>query len=619
MTINIGKYQSGGGLPPFVSYTPVTVNNARQSIGEEYGTSGVKNSSSDDTKGEITNKDLLSMLKDIDGLPSDMEALYKRLNVFYRDQELGLVDTKSLSTQYLRAIQQIKTAKYNKEVFDTAYKELEKNGGLNEVAISSTGKLIGINSSGNLKQLSLDEAQNTNEYQIMTNAELLQYRAEDPSKAGMNDMLKFASNGIGMEQVNKLIGEIVGKLGTTEVSKEGVLSKEGQTLKGLQVLQQAYAQEDSQGLGVDGLYKSKILTKSQAEQAQKALYNVFMMLPQNAKTLLLIKGGGEEGAQSIVNSIISAGRSDTYESSFTPMTDSEGKKLNSNGGVDTSKVELNTAMQFIQGLGYNESFVINDGSVNGIALPSSTLGINKKDGTPLGTGSTLQEISSSQFGPVLDFQNATMDGYKLSDGAGMRVLTDGQAHSVDLPLDMEAYAKNQIKPDLNVGKKIEQVEQYIRENHITDYQQINKLYQDKGIPAKYKADGTLDPTHWGRFAAINATALNSAFKEDVTFSNLEEVDDENESNQYLEQLRKANNWNEKDFEFDKKSWADKLFGGNDYDAFYRGVVYIPIKANAFNALGGTGTSLSPIETQSIEALEQQKQRIQNYRNPGSFK
>jgi hypothetical protein len=58
-------------LPPLVSYTPVTVTGGQTTV------SATKADDSDKT--DLTDKDLLEMLKGIDGLPSDMELITKSL------------------------------------------------------------------------------------------------------------------------------------------------------------------------------------------------------------------------------------------------------------------------------------------------------------------------------------------------------------------------------------------------------------------------------------------------------------------------------------------------------------------------------------------------------------
>ena len=70
MKLNINKLQSGGGLPPFVQSTPVTVNNATPAMAKAEDNATAK-------KEGLGDKDLLSLLKDIDGLPNDMQYVAK--------------------------------------------------------------------------------------------------------------------------------------------------------------------------------------------------------------------------------------------------------------------------------------------------------------------------------------------------------------------------------------------------------------------------------------------------------------------------------------------------------------------------------------------------------------
>jgi hypothetical protein len=60
------KYQSGGGLP-FVGFTPVFATS------EKGAPTTAKTTKTDkDDKEDLTTKDILNLLKDMDGLPSDM-------------------------------------------------------------------------------------------------------------------------------------------------------------------------------------------------------------------------------------------------------------------------------------------------------------------------------------------------------------------------------------------------------------------------------------------------------------------------------------------------------------------------------------------------------------------
>jgi hypothetical protein len=67
------KYQAGGGLP-FVNFTPIF---ATSETGTPKETKETK-----DTTDDLTTKDVLQLLKDMDGLPSDMQIIVNSLSNF---------------------------------------------------------------------------------------------------------------------------------------------------------------------------------------------------------------------------------------------------------------------------------------------------------------------------------------------------------------------------------------------------------------------------------------------------------------------------------------------------------------------------------------------------------
>mgnify|MGYP003408910825 FL=1 len=67
------KYQSGGGLP-FVNFTPIFATS-------ETGATPQTTAKSDSDE-DLTTKDILTLLKDMDGLPSDMQIIVQSLKNF---------------------------------------------------------------------------------------------------------------------------------------------------------------------------------------------------------------------------------------------------------------------------------------------------------------------------------------------------------------------------------------------------------------------------------------------------------------------------------------------------------------------------------------------------------
>ena len=121
------KFQQGGAsLAPLVSYTPVV-------YGGTQGSTGAQTTSTTSSKrgSDLTDKDLLEMLKGLDGLPSDMTVLTQALQNFYIDQQYGAINTSNIASKYISVLNQMKVANFNKKEYDEAFNIVNSNGGIN--------------------------------------------------------------------------------------------------------------------------------------------------------------------------------------------------------------------------------------------------------------------------------------------------------------------------------------------------------------------------------------------------------------------------------------------------------------------------------------------------------
>ena len=103
----IPKYQRGGGFEQFFTvYQPsVSKPSGRQSgQASEQKSSGT--SSKD--KGKLTEKDFFTMLKEVNGLPNDMNAIVSNLVATFQMSNLTGINTENLATTYLQSLMQIK-------------------------------------------------------------------------------------------------------------------------------------------------------------------------------------------------------------------------------------------------------------------------------------------------------------------------------------------------------------------------------------------------------------------------------------------------------------------------------------------------------------------------------
>ena len=213
------KMQSGGGMPPFTYYTPLGMQDTTN-VGAAEQPQAVQPSTKEEG---ITDKDLLKMVDNIDGLPSDTNEIIKNLSWLYKQDNLfskGKINSSSISSRYLQALRQIKNANFNKKEYDSALETVKANGGLNEVAITTTGNVVVQDTEGDIKQVSTDEyLNNRDKYFALKNSDLLYIRAHSDEMANKNDIFNTVRNGIGISAINKIIQGAMGKLGTMSISK----------------------------------------------------------------------------------------------------------------------------------------------------------------------------------------------------------------------------------------------------------------------------------------------------------------------------------------------------------------------------------------------------------------
>lgn len=619
--------QSGGSMPPFSVYRPVTVD---LGLSRQVETDDTTTKTKED-KGQLTNKDLMNLLGNIKGLPSDMEQIYSRLSRFFDLQDLG-ISTGDLSTQYLSAMHDLKRAEFNKQEYDKAYKTVSQNKGLNEVAIGQGGYVFVRNEKNEPKPIKIETyLQDPSKYSLYTNSNLLDYRAQNKNSAYDNTVMEIVNNGIGLEQVDKLIKQYMMSLGKDEESSSQYISKKTQQRQqALQALvEKAYNGEDIASVSVDGLYKIKSLTETQARQAQEAISYIYNQLPENAKQLLHIKSGkasDKEALNYIKNVIIGQKVGMTTSSKQTIdrnlVEDTTGNKPGAKATATKDGEDMNVATQWMLGYGNKSQFVIQDTTTDGIQTMGNDLPIVTKEGSPLGVMDSLQNISRSQFGGMLDWGSASIGGVKLNQEAMTQVLAkDGVIHSVDMPIDQGKASQGEIVPDYDAMKRKTAADKELKEQGILldspeniakNVNIINQTYQKYQLPVAYANDGQLiNNGLWRRFGVINAVAYDKAMGDEDFEDNpyLQEITNDTRIKNITSQIRSANGWDskesKKEFEFDEDNWYD----WNGHDHYYEGTVFIPVKADYFSAQAGSGEKVGPNYAMEIEA----KQQISNHK------
>lgn len=606
----IPKLQDGGFMSLFTQYTPVQSPAPSQSARGSASREERGSEREESTKGKLTEKDLFELVSKVDGLPNDTRALVSSLqNMFQMQQITGTSDVSDLASTYLSNLYQIKMASYNKKEYDKAYTEVTKNGGLNEYAITASGQVIVMDEDDNLKQISVAELlKGTSKYRPLTNSNLLYLRAYQPEYINNNQILNTVANGIGMEQVDKMIREKLSSLGTSETVRSGYSVKaDSYIAQGLNVLSQveSAAVAGQTGMTLDGMYKNKIITKDQKQQAEAALQYIYNTLPDNAKTLLSIKAGNasnpQAGAQAVILQLITSRMSQTnssettWEGTLEQVTKSgKGKSGSGSGDDGLGSDDIKTAPYYNMSrmIGGNPtSLSINKGTnyqmdVDGINYPS----IPGFDGKPIGKTSLENLLVSGLQGVVTDKNAITFGNVVLSSNDFENVMYDGTGGTMAiLPTKLSNTGRKVV--DLEALDRWEAANKQLRDmgiksiydpNHQQEIVQV--LYQNQLEKLVNVSSGSLDYSALGQFMIVDGYAVDHSSKN--TFKDSSFVTKVDETSDEIPMIERAlsTDKDQSNYKIDVDNWYD----WNGHNTVYKGSIYIPITSNQLQALTASG-------------------------------
>lgn len=597
------KYQQGGAaIPPLVNYDPVMIQPAQE-------TSTVAETKKEE-KG-LADKDILGLLKDLDGLPNDVQIATQLLQNFFIDRQYTPKEfAPSIASQYIQIVNQINRIKFDRAAYNDAYKAADKKGSLNEYAIDDRGNILCQN--GEDFQFLRPEQLEGSGYKPLTNSDVLRLRAYSPQLAYNNSLLDIVKGSTSMEVINKQIKDIISNLGSTTQSSEGY-ARSAQLISGMnQYL--AAIQQVGESATPEQLYKNKVLTKDQAQQANAALSYVYSSLPENARTLIKTrtKNGTQEEALKLVSQLIGMSTSSISEFQLDLQKSEKGDTTDPTNPF--AKLKLSPVDMLQAGYGQKDSITIQtpEGGTAGLQITTVRMPITDKEGKSQGIG-TLQDVTNSAFAGYLDFNQASMGGVNIPFEGFSNIAIDGTAlHAAYLPIDMDKYRQGEIVPDISMLERYDKAQKKIKQENITDPQEINAVYQEMGLPMLYNSNGKLMGNYM-KFGILNGTALSSAFNKDVSLADyIVETQDENEIANTLSILQKGRSEKNR-IQFEEKS---TLWPWGDYTRVYKGTIFIPINEDYFTSNAATGNFPTPAQAQLIEARQQSKQK--QYINPGTL-
>lgn len=616
----IPKMQSGGSfMSLFADYIPSQMPQPQQ----QQASSGRRSRRDDDDdekkeKGKLTEKDLFTLLKDVDGLPNEMQALVQGIQRMYTDASLfgnNDVDVSGLASMYAQNLYKLKHANFNKKEYDKAYTEVEKNQGLNEFAISSSGKMVVYDKDQKLTQVSVSEfLNNQGEYSPISNSNLLWLRAHDPQYVNNNQMFDIISNGMGISKVEELIRDRFTGLGTSEEVYSGYSARVGNEVRqGVSVIEDARELIQKTGMTLNGLYKNKTITKTQKQQAQAALQYIYQTLPENAKSILQLHSGNSDnptmGALQIIENMLTSRMDDTYsmESEYQADLNLDGSKKDNS---KESEIKENAALMFLNGRGERSTVDLIPGENTGFRINSTSMYLVNNDNKPF-EGNYLDELTSSGFGPILDIKNASIGGLKIISPDQVEV-TDKNIHLVLFPVKADGT------PDLSEGtieKKRQADEELLSKGiDVNNEQQFQNNYQL--ISETYARYEMANGNNLKYFAVLDGRTNNQALGMDSFDTNkyLESVSDAEFDDYEKKWSREHSKGSKKEkLDLDHNQWYNPADWFGNYDQVYQGLIWIPVKRSYANALIGTGEKIAPSMADKIDKREFISQREEQVR------
>lgn len=565
---------------------------------------------------ELSEKDLLEMVKSVDGLPNEMQSIIAGLtNTLQVAKAFGKKDSiNTLATTYLSYLYKIKETAFNKTEFKNAYDLAKENEALNDLAINDAGQLAVFNSKKELTFVKRSEfLNNSKEYQPLTNGQLLWLRYRDPRYVNRNDIFFITNNGIGMNKIAKMIQDRVAQLGTNKESSESYITKAGwqglteQQKEGMGILYQLI------GAGSDGVYKIKKATSTQTDQINAALSYIYSTLPNNVKNRLAYATSEKDAGQGVLkilqNLLLSRASTevtysvgldmnaskiaglvpDTSSSSSKSQKDDSklgewGRLMTGQGGIDSRITIMEGETKY--GIGVNGKYYS--------ALPKTKGPVSLQQLlTSTGLQDAIQGIQGITFGNA---RVGTQDlGHIVYDNSGGYVATlpattkDG-VKVVNLEF-MQVYS--------DIVQKLAQ--RGIRDGEAGFTEALGQALKDRGYSQLLTEEGLPSTKYFGQFLIIQGYStekvgsIDSKYSENKKngFNPIKKVNADGQLQQLITGTLKYDTLN--------KGWTRAWL--DDYD-IYKAAVYIPLSNNLNDAASADDLKISETKAMSNERFYQ---------------
>lgn len=627
MKFKIRKYAGGGGFMASI-YQPVTTSNKGSSrvalaaallggAGVGGGTSS-GSSKSGSNSGQLTEKDLYTKLGSIDGLQSDVSAVISKIQNDMSQQSLldplGTGSSSSIANKYLENLNYLNQVKQNKDAFNKSYALANSKNSIAEAAVTSNGGVVVKDASDKIKIVSPEEyLKNQKNYILQTNGNLLAERRENPQYKFNNNLLDIVNNSTSTKEISDTINAFTSSLGSSENTLSGYSVKDQKQIQGgLEILKAAADKYGEQtvmnALNFDGVYKNKVFTSDQLQQAKAAISAIYNMLPNNQKTLLKLKSNGtESGVIQQITQIVSSKTTNkfNFDTDFQPDLNPDGTKKDTDKSK-TGEEESNFYSNIIKERGGTPiTLQINKGSNAQMSITGTNYGnILGSDKNTIPETSLYNVMNSGLSGIITNTNSITFGNQKINSGQWKDIMYDNSGGtSAHLPKKADGSVDLEI---LDEYESCVKAAQRVTKNNPDRYDQVLGKYLMNNSKLMHLVDqrtGRENPKMFQQYFIINAYAVDrdgSIIKNPNSkyFQKIKDPDD-----QLVKRIQKGLTDDAKNpYTIDVDNWYDF----NGHDDIYQGTVYMPITYNNLQAITASKGSTKNGKLEDYKAQIMQK-------------
>lgn len=573
------KKLAGGGLPAFVSYTNVEQAlpayagiGTSSSASADSTSSSSKSSSKSGSSGDVglLNKEMQKILME-NGLPSDVQYFLAKTDVF--GNSVDPLDPHSQERIYTKLLSMLPEIKQNKAEYDEAIKHARDKGTLDQIAVTKDGYVYVRNKeTGKIDLKAANEDLDINQFEKLTNGQLLQMRAYIPSHAmDKGGLTTVVSQSISFSDIEKSISEKIDKLGKSTINQEGFVRKDSKNAELLKGYEQIIGQ------GEDGVYKITSKNVSQNNQANSFLNYLSKSLSKQEKAVLVnraIENGTD--VKSLLVDMLQGKLTDEQDIKVHyDKTATNGADTDENGNKKTFKVDQ--LMQIVTGDGLqHQNITITPG--RGLAYQVDAQVIswipNSGGNGSVGPGKAEEALLSSKLGRIIN-TNAIHIGEQRIDATQLSKMyyDGGQAHALNLPVKYDQNGQPMPNFDL-IGNYENAMKEINRRGGINAVspQEVNIIFKNNGLGEYFNSDGSLNTKNFMRFIGISLIGDESVFNDaDELPGVFTKIDDDN-----FEQT------------FSTSLGSDKKHPYEIDGDLYRAVAYIPVYDSFSNARTAAG-------------------------------